>query len=258
VVISHEHRYVFVELTHTASAAIRAELCQHYAGEPILAEHSTYRDFLKVATEEEKDYFVFSCVRNPMDIAVTKYFKHKTGHKYRNPSAPTTRRSNAIGHVLHRRIGRFVRDGGADFETFFLRLFRLPYNSWACLDHRKFDFVIRFENIEADFEGVLRRIGIEPVRTLPRTNSTREREKDFLTYYRSPRVIERAKRVFAIYMEEWGYEFPESWGAVRISRRDRVAFAGWSAILKLYWLYFKPWVWGADMRSRQAPQLRPA
>ena len=34
------------------------------------ATRPTYRDFLRQATEDEKTYFVFSGIRNPLDVAV--------------------------------------------------------------------------------------------------------------------------------------------------------------------------------------------
>jgi hypothetical protein len=253
VIISHKHRYLFVEFPHTASVAIRRELVDHYDGEPILAKHSTYRDFLATASEDERSYFVFSCIRNPLDVAVTKYFKLKTNHSYKSASAA---RKGGIGHVLHGRVGRFVRDEGADFDAFFLKVFRIQYNSWASLDHRRFDYVIRFEDLDRGFAEVLGRLGIEQVGPLPRTNSTGERKKEFLAYYDSPRVIERAKRVFAVYMDEWGYRFPAEWGDVRITRRQRLRFRLWNALLRPYWLYLKPWIWGAQMRQRRIPRLR--
>jgi hypothetical protein len=249
VVISRKHKYVYVEMAHTASTAIGRELCEHYGGELILARGSTYRDFLKVATEEEKGYFVFSCLRNPLDIAVTKYFKYKTDHRNRRTDPVKVARRRGIGGAIDMRIFRFVRENQADFGTFFMKLYRMPYNSSACLDHRDFDYLMRFESLAADFAQVLKRIGVEQVRPLPRNNITAERERDFLTYYDSPRVVARAKRVFAIYMNEWGYEFPPEWGQAVISRRDRIAFDVWSFIFKLYWRHLKPWVWRIEMRD---------
>ncbi len=57
MIISHKHKYLFVELPRTGSTAIYEELCQHYDGTQILFRHATYDDFLKVASEEEKKYF---------------------------------------------------------------------------------------------------------------------------------------------------------------------------------------------------------
>ncbi|MBA3404443.1 MAG: hypothetical protein H0U13_07160, partial [Gemmatimonadaceae bacterium] len=67
MIISDRHRYLFVELPRTGSTAIHRELCAMYDGEPILQKHATYGDFLKIATDDQRRYFVFSTVRNPLD-----------------------------------------------------------------------------------------------------------------------------------------------------------------------------------------------
>ena len=55
MIISHKYKYVFVGLPLAASTAISKELCEQYDGKAILAKHSIYQDFLKIATEEEKN-----------------------------------------------------------------------------------------------------------------------------------------------------------------------------------------------------------
>ena len=64
MVISHENKYVFVEFPRTGSTSISRELVQCYGGKRILRKHSSYNEFLKKATPEERKYFVFSSDRN--------------------------------------------------------------------------------------------------------------------------------------------------------------------------------------------------
>jgi hypothetical protein len=52
-------------------------LCELYDGEKILSKHSRYHEFLKIASEEEKKYFVFSGIRNPMDMVCERIFKNE-------------------------------------------------------------------------------------------------------------------------------------------------------------------------------------
>ena len=40
MVISHKHRYVFVEIPHTGSHAISKELCEFYDGQIIHRKHA--------------------------------------------------------------------------------------------------------------------------------------------------------------------------------------------------------------------------
>jgi hypothetical protein len=81
MIISHEHKLVFIEIHLTASWAIHNELCQNYRGKPILHKHATYAEFRRHATDEELDYFVFATVRNPLDKIVSTYHKLKNDHK---------------------------------------------------------------------------------------------------------------------------------------------------------------------------------
>src|SRR3989344_2092106 len=57
MIISHKYKYVFIELSRTASEAISCELCEFYAGERILWKHASYRDFEKIAGSKEKKYY---------------------------------------------------------------------------------------------------------------------------------------------------------------------------------------------------------
>ena len=75
MIISHEYKYLFIEIPLTASWAIQLELCQFYGGAPILHKHATYAEFRNIASEEELNYLVFATVRNPLDKIVSRYHK---------------------------------------------------------------------------------------------------------------------------------------------------------------------------------------
>ena len=247
MIISYKHKYLFVEFPHTGTTAIRRELCGLYDGVSILGKHANYSQFLKVASNEEKQFFVFSCIRNPLDLVVTKYFKYKTDHKgtYTDPRKRAKHRG--IGHYIDKKIFDFVEKTDADFSTFFMTFYRIPYSSWTTLNHKDFDFIIRFENLADDFAEALNLIGIKPKRPLPAVNKTGARKRDFAEYY-SSEAIERAKRVFGPYMKEWSYEFPPDWGAVSISRWNQMEFELASFLMKIYWRHLrnKKWMWRKD------------
>ena len=186
MVISQKHKYLFIELPNTASTAIRRELCEHYYGVPILRKHAYYSEFLKMASVEEKTFFVFSCIRNPLDVIVSQYFKRKTNHKgnYTNPEALAERRGHVGRHALEQFI--FVKNSSADFATYFKKFYKFPYDNWSNLSHKEFDFVIRFENLQDDFAKVLELLGIEQKRPLPLVNKTAE--KDHFSSYYTPEI----------------------------------------------------------------------
>ena len=241
MVISDEHKYVFVELPLTGTSAISTELCRSYDGRRILNKHSTYRTYLRQASDEERKYFAFSCIRDPMDAVVSQYFKLKSDHfDFENPEKLAKR--TWLNRLVYsrRRLEqiRFIRDNHADFATYFMRFYRTPYSNWAILSHHKLDFVIRFENLSEDFALALSKVGLKMLDLLPVRNSTRERSRDFLSYYTDD-TIERSKRVFSPFMAEWGYGFPNSWGDTHITTALQVEYAILNSVRKFYWNYLK-------------------
>jgi hypothetical protein len=238
MIISHTHKYLFVELPRTASTAISRELRDLYDGQPILRKHATYQDFLKVATPEEKTYFVFSGIRNPLDDAVSYYQKLKSDHKNKFTDPTKLRRRKGMVNYLDNRLFHFVRSTDADFATFFKRVYVVPYNTWASLSHNEFDFVIRFEHLQDDFATVLARIGIEQQRPLPVINQTGGKERIFVTYY-TPDIIPRAKRVFGPYMQQWGYAFPPEWGTTTVPWWHQWEFQALNLVRNVYWRHLR-------------------
>lgn len=238
MIISHTHRYLFVELPRTGSTAIARELRQHYDGTSILFKHATYYDFQRIASEDEQRYFVFSCIRNPLDDAVSLYFKYRTDHDGRFSRLDRTEKNWLVRLVTQKKFN-FVQRTDADFPTYFLKHYWLPYGNWSCLSHEDFDFVIRFERLQDDFARALRLIGLESKRPLPVANRTAKRKREFASYY-TPETIGRAKRVFGPYMKQWGYDFPAEWDDPVVPRWNEVAFDLYNRVRLLYWKYVRP------------------
>ena len=238
MVISHLHRYLYVEVPRTGSSAISRELRENYGGEQILRKHATYRDFLRQATEDERTYFTFSGVRNPLDVAVTRYVHLRENAKEHFTDPHHVRVRNSLASRLERRIYAWVQETGADFPTFLRRWYVLPWDTWTSLDHKRMDMVIRFESLADDFADAIRRIGLEPVRPLPVVNATPGKDRDFAGYY-TPDAQKRAVWVFGPYMEEWGYAFPGEWGNVRVPWWSRLLVRGVRFVRGVYWRYFR-------------------
>lgn len=240
MIVSHSHRYVFVELPRTGSTAVRRELRELYDGTPILHKHSTYAEFRRQASPAELEYFVFSTIRNPLDDAVSNYFKLKTDHKGRlSDPEGNQKHYRPLNSFLDKRMYRYLSSTDADFSTFFLKFYRLPHDTWASLEHRRFDYIMRFERLGDDFEEVLRRIGIEPVRPLPVRNSTSQRGRSFDEHY-TAEARRRARRVFGPYMRKWGYDFPPNWAVEPPSRIDELTYSAFSVLARAYWTYIRP------------------
>ena len=239
MIISHQHRYVFVELPRTGSTAIRLELRELYDGRPILHKHATYDEFLRQASPAEREYFSFAAIRNPLDDAVSRYFKLRTDHKNRYSHTGLKKSPRLVNRLIDDRMFQYIERHDPEFPEFLRRFYVFPYDTWASLSHRRLDFVMRFENLAADFEEALRRIGLEPKRPLPVVNATGARRRSFETYY-TPDLRPRVRRVFGPYMEQWGYSFPPEWGLERPSTLHRAEYLAFSSLAKVYWRYVRP------------------
>jgi hypothetical protein len=210
-----------------------------YEGQPILYKHATYPEFLRVASEDEKTYFAFSTIRNPLDQAVSRFFKLKTDHNGQFSDPQRKRAKRWVNRLVDEREYRFAQRQDADFATYLRRYHVLPYDTWASVSHDKLDFVMRFERLADDFDEALRRIGIEPVRRLPHTNPTKAKDAEYPSYF-PPSSHARARRVFGAYMEKWGYSFPPGWQVGELTWTDRAAYTAFSRLAGIYWLHVRP------------------
>lgn len=238
MIISHTYKYLFVELPRTASTAISHELREMYDGVPILRKHATYHDFLKIASSDEKRYFVFAGMRNPLDDAVSLYCKYKSDHKQKFSRLPQRRKRKRLADYRSMFRYNFVRKTEPDFPTYFRKFYKIPYNNWSDLSHKTFDYIIRFEQLQNDFAHVLHLIGIEQTRPLPVVNQTGAKEQGFVAYY-TPDIIPHAKRVFGPYMQQWGYEFPAEWGNTTVPWWNQLEFEFYNAFRQLYWRHLR-------------------
>lgn len=244
MIVSHRHRYVFVELPLTGSTAIAKELVECYGGEPFLKKHSTYQDFLRAAEPLCHGYFVFSGIRHPLDQVVSRYSKLRSDHKgkYSGLSSANAPRARGLHFVMLRwlqsRRFEFVNAGDASFEAFLFKYYRVPYSDWSVLSHKQFDAVTRFETLAEDFDRTLRAIGIEPLRPLPLRNKT-QNKAEWVAYYADDRVRNHAARVFGPFMKYWGYDFPAGWSQRGPSAGDESMYKVLTTLRSLYWRYLR-------------------
>ena len=237
MVYSHTHKYLFIELPHTASTAVRNELCDVYDGHIILKKHSYFHTLPRSQRERMKAYFKFSCIRNPADVIVTEYFKLKNDHgQFYTDPACWKRNGGFISDRALKRF-RFIQQTQSDFPTFFKKFHHHPYVNWSNLSHKSFDFIIRFEELQSDFSRVLASLDIEQQRPLPIKNPTDEKSKDFWTYY-TPEIRPLARHVVGPLMRLWDYEFPAEWGYHSIPVRSRLEFQAVNVIKRIKWRYW--------------------
>lgn len=238
MIISHKHKLLFIGLPFSASSAISKELHLQYEGKSFLRKHSLYHEFEKVATEKEREYFVFGVLRNPMEIAVTMFEKMKANAKgnFTNPKLFT---ENG-GHITskQRKVFNFINDNKATFEEYFNEFFQKPYDNLVSLTIDNFDYVIRYENIANNYIAALKISGVQNIRPLPVANKTQGKNKDILDYY-TDNIKDKAIFIFGPFLEKYDYSFPEAWGNVRPSIKSRIYFRILEILRRINQNYFK-------------------
>jgi len=224
MIISHKYRYLFVEVPHTGSHSIASELIDFYAGERILRKHANLTQFMAQATPDERKYFIFGTVRNPLDAALTDYYKLESNHREQFTN-PAMLMSNG-GHVTAQHLKEFelVHRQGASFPEFLKAFRKKVYHNWFLVGASRFDYVLRFENLSTDYARLIQLLGIELVRDLPHVNPTKKKARDFQAAY-PPEMHAFVARYYGPFMRRWGYEFPESWGKVHVPWSSRLRFA---------------------------------
>ncbi len=176
MIISKEHKFVFVAVPKTASTSIHNAwgITKH---PPPHEYHMTLEEALK-QNVECKDYFKFCFVRNPYQRFISTWFdliSNKNGHLYES--------WNSLGE-------EFV-----SFEQF---VFKFPTSKWVNWVHfrkqvdyvkvdglNKMNFIGRQEKFEEDFAEACRIIGIDKPNTQIVKASIRPRIEEIATkdYY---------------------------------------------------------------------------
>lgn len=209
MIISTKYKYLFIETPHTGSTAISKELIENYSGKTVLHKHANYHEFLRIATPDQKKYFVFAGVRNPLDEAVSLYYKFLTNHKS-NYTSPDKLLKNG-GWVTQRKVDIYNQvQIDKDFNKFLRMFYKVVYTNNININKNHCDYILRFENLDSDFSTALKAMGIDKKRPLPLLNKTKK-SGEFVDYY-TDESIPYALNIFGPFMTEWGYNFPAEWG----------------------------------------------
>lgn len=223
-ILCRDHKLLFIMTPRTACTAIGELLLERLGGEYVPREdlqgergivvsrkHATLHQLLAhgwLSEEERRRLLVFTCVRNPFDSLVSLYVKKAVTYQ---PllSDPTAFIHQVPGYVADMKWCRLH-----SFDEWIVKRYapsvfdRLLGRNRRPMFHRftdGVDVVMRFERLQRDFDAVLTRVGLPPIR-IPTINETPEREHDYRRYYtpRSRRIVEYVCRDDC---EQYGYRF---------------------------------------------------
>lgn len=222
-IISWKYKYLYLAAWGTGSTSTIKTLIDHYDGQYIPEDniydtnhqflvrqkHTTVKELLdhKILTQEQlEELFIFTAVRNPYDFYVSQYIKRKKwlDEAREDPTHWMRSRGN---------YDDYIRWDKMTFEDFILENKENKIQKPQHL-HRdylqKVDFIMNFDNLNAEFEDALRKIGINPVHKLTRINICRERDREknreWREYY-TDEMKEVVARWHAPDFERFGFKF---------------------------------------------------
>lgn len=226
MIISHRYKYLFIEIPDTASTSISMELREFYSGEPILRKHANYFEFQKIASNREKQYFVFTVLRNPLDRVINSYLRYLHNQGFWQYKTKRDYLLNNIDVISKRQIKIFnyVQKKDINFEDYIRKVFyhSFPFVGMINLCKPYCNFIIRFERINEGFSHVLKLLEIPQIRPLPHQNPTLNKEND--SSYYNECSIDYFIKIFGPFMLEWKYKFPKSWSSKKIHNIDMLKY----------------------------------
>jgi hypothetical protein len=214
--ISLEKKFLFIHIPKTAGNSIQ-NILNIYSEDKIISEkknqdgidrfgikndkydiekHSTLTDYKKTLEKDVYDsLFKFSTIRNPWARMISYYFSPHRGNVKWN-------RNEFINLVNQApTLGDYIKE----YSLYDRMLSRVGFNSGHSskrLD-ADVDFLIRFENLNADFKDLCKTLDI-PFTPLPKTNVSIR--KHFSKYY-DRELVEIVQKKFREEIEFENYEF---------------------------------------------------
>lgn len=184
--ISHRHQFIFVHIPKTAGTTIRAAFYREY--DELHNPHHAGISKIKESLSEEvfQSYFKFGAVRNPWDREVSRYTYIKEEFRHIDND--------------------YCQNGFKEYlYTFSQRPNALNYNEIRVGGEISLNYIIKFENLQEDFNTACDKIGI-PHRKLSHTNKSKH--KHYTEYYDDETKQIVAKK-YAKDIEHFGYKFGE-------------------------------------------------
>ena len=151
--ISHKHKFIFVHISKTGGTSIRNAMTGNY--DELHDPHHSGISRIKENLSDEifQSYFKFGTVRNPWEREVSRY--------------------KFLGNNKNLPESRYCQGSFKKYLSKFIELGYVNYENLKIDDNIGVDYVMKFENLQEDFNVVCDKIGI-PHRQLPHQNKTKQ------------------------------------------------------------------------------------
>ena len=204
--IDHNRKFIFIHIPKTGGTSID----YHFKGS--MQRHSCIKDYIdNLGSNLVEEYFKFCVVRNPWAKTVSHY--NMVTQKKLAGGENTLKTYGKKIHTFEEYVIENIdlkRLSGTEFKTRYSHDFKtMDQLNWIVdfKDNICIDYIIRFENMQQDFNVVCDKMGI-PRQQLPHKNKGKSKHKHYTEYYDDDTREIVAER-YARDIEYFGYKFGE-------------------------------------------------
>ena len=194
--ISHKYKFIYTRLPKTGSRSVESILSK-LKGVDNTGHHTISKDI----TEDTKNYFKFTFVRNPWDRLISYYRWRKWG-KDDCFSSKNKKFKDWVNDVVNLNLDELTNTEGR-LSNGPVRAIDQQYNSLKDGGTLCVDFIGKFENLQEDFDFICDKIKI-PQQKLPHKNKSKHNH--YIEYYDDETRSIVAEK-YAKDIEYFGYEF---------------------------------------------------
>jgi hypothetical protein len=199
VIVSHEHRFVYVQVPQTGSSAIGSWMIDHLDGVSVLRKHTTLPQARRLLGSSIDGYLVIASVRDSLDQFVSSYFKTLN----RPPTGNGSGGWFGLRATSTARV-RWAQSGNPTLDSYIDQFVRRPHAPVYTVSLRAADLVLRYEEIESASQYLAAALGTGELPPVPHLNPT-DRKRSDLAELASPERFDRVVRFHRPYRHEWGY-----------------------------------------------------
>lgn len=214
-IICRQNGLLVLQTPHTGSSSLGRALRQQLGCDALLADylrddagrvvlrrkHQTLAELLAagVITPDERSRLVVAAgVRNPFDIVFTEYARGFHGEEVEDEGDLEVAERDLSAQGFERFVKRRYAPG--------LVLRIAGRRGKVPADYAEgVDFLIRFEQMQADLDDVLRRAGVTQRVEIPHVNVTSARRGRSYRDYITPVARAIIEEAWALQLERWGY-----------------------------------------------------
>ena len=208
MLISHKHKFVFIEIEKTGSTSIRNMLENYFKKDvtiftypsrkfPLLHRHNTIKEAVE-SIPECKNYFKFSFVRNPWDREVSRFFWNIQKRDV------LIKEINNLKIQSKSKIKNKQKQVEFFQKNFHIRNIQKEQSTYLCVGEEiAVDFVGKLEMIKQDFSYICEKISMP----LPEILHDNKSDRDHYRGYYDIRCRDIAETYYARDIKNFYYNF---------------------------------------------------